>query len=111
MRERFWGQLMTALYRSDRQADALATYARARERLADELGIDPSQALQHLELAILRQDPELAVPEVIEPVIPTAVAPRRSSRVPQPITPTFGRDRLVQEIRTIWPTPTSGPSR
>ena len=62
MRERFWGQLMTALYRCDRQADALATYARARERLADELGIDPGQALQQLEVAILRQDPALAAP-------------------------------------------------
>src|SRR5262245_1922531 len=62
MRERFWGQLMTALYRCDRQAEALATYARARERLADELGIDPGRALQQLELAILRQDPDLAAP-------------------------------------------------
>ena len=67
MRERFWGQLMTALYRCDRQAEALATYARARERLAAELGIDPGQALQQLEVAILRQDPALAAPSYQRP--------------------------------------------
>lgn len=98
MRERFWGQLMTALYRSDRQADALATYARARERLADELGIDPGQALQQLELAILRQDPSIAAPAS---AAPSAVATRRPTRIPQPTTPTFGRARLVEEVRTL----------
>ncbi len=102
MRERFWGQLMTALYRSDRQADALATYARARERLADELGIDPGQALQQLELAILRQDPSIAPPppsSVEAPV--TAVAPRSPSRVPRPTTPTFGREALVADVHAL----------
>lgn len=98
MRERFWGQLMTALYRSDRQADALATYARARERLADELGIDPGQALQQLELAILRQDPSIAAPVA---AAPSVVAARRPTRVPQPTTPTFGRAGLVEEVRTL----------
>lgn len=98
MRERFWGQLMTALYRSDRQADALATYARARECLADELGIDPGQALQQLELAILRQDPSIAAPAS---AAPAAVAARRPTRIPQPTTPTFGRDGLVEEVRRL----------
>lgn len=99
MRERFWGQLMTALYRSDRQADALATYARARERLADELGIDPGQALQQLELAILRQDPSIAPPPAERPA--AVVAPRSPSRVPRPTTPTFGRDALVEDVRAL----------
>lgn len=98
MRERFWGQLMTALYRSDRQADALATYARARDRLADELGIDPGQALQQLELAILRQDPSIAAPT---PAAPAAIATRSRSRVPKPTTPTFGREALVEKVRDL----------
>jgi predicted ATPase/DNA-binding SARP family transcriptional activator len=98
MRERFWGQLMTALYRSDQQAEALATYARARERLADELGIDPGQALQQLELAILRQDPSIAAPA---PDAPRTVASRAPSRIPQPTTPTFGRDELVPEVHRL----------
>ena len=117
MRERFWGQLMTALYRCDRQADALATYARARERLADELGIDPGQALQQLELAILRQDPALAAPSSQMPApslgagdearlalatatLP-AVAPRNPARVPRTSTPTFGRRELVTRISDL----------
>src|SRR5262245_15041485 len=59
LRERLWGELMLALYRSDRQADALAAYERARSLLADELGIDASRELQDLHARILRQDPTL----------------------------------------------------
>ena len=50
---------MTALYRSGRQAEALDAYQDARRALVDELGVDPSPALQELEQAILRQDPSL----------------------------------------------------
>ena len=50
---------MTALYRSGRQAEALAAYHGARRALVDELGIEPSTALQELERAILRHDPSL----------------------------------------------------
>ena len=59
LRERLRGQLMLALYRSGRQADALEEYRRTRETLVDELGIEPSEELQELQRAILRHDPEL----------------------------------------------------
>ena len=60
LRERMWGQLMLALYRDGRQADALAAYRAARERLVAEVGIEPGPGLRALESAILAQDPSLA---------------------------------------------------
>src|SRR5207244_12906821 len=61
LRERLRAQLMLALYRSGRQADALAVYQDARRTLVDELGLDPGRTLQELEQAILRHDPELEI--------------------------------------------------
>lgn len=63
LRERLRAQQMLALYRADRQADALDAYADARRTLVDDLGIDPSEALQRLQQAILRHDPSLATPQ------------------------------------------------
>ena len=56
LRERFHAQLMLALYRCGRQADALAAYRRARALLADELGIDPDEPLERLHAAVLAHD-------------------------------------------------------
>jgi DNA-binding SARP family transcriptional activator/tetratricopeptide (TPR) repeat protein len=58
-RERFTAQLMLALYRCDRSADALAAFARLRARLAQDLGVDPEPELGDLHTAILRRDPQL----------------------------------------------------
>jgi DNA-binding SARP family transcriptional activator len=65
-RERLHAQRMLALYRCDRQAEALQAYQDARRKLVEELGIEPGERLRHLELAILGQDPALAVPESAE---------------------------------------------
>jgi DNA-binding SARP family transcriptional activator len=73
LRERLRWLLILALYRSGRQADALDAYQEARRVLVDELGIEPTPALQELERGILRQDPALAAPvPASEPVHPSA---------------------------------------
>ena len=60
--EGFWALFMLALYRSGRQADAIAAYQRARRRLVDELGIEPGPELVELEHRVLDQDPTLLAP-------------------------------------------------
>ena len=67
LRERLRGQLMLALYRSGRQAEALEVYQESRRMLIEELGIEPSQELRELQRTILRQDPALNPVLVEEP--------------------------------------------
>ncbi|MFF9477126.1 BTAD domain-containing putative transcriptional regulator [Streptomyces roseolus] len=64
LRERACGQLMLALYRCGRQADALSVYARVRAELVENLGLEPGHDLRLLHQAILNQDPELILPSV-----------------------------------------------
>jgi DNA-binding SARP family transcriptional activator len=68
VRERMRGQHMIALYRSGRQAEALASFQQARTRLIDGLGIEPGLVLRQLERAILRQDPSLELAGTETPV-------------------------------------------
>src|SRR3954451_1168967 len=93
-RERLHAQLMLALYRAGRQADALEAYRRARHSLVEELGLEPSRELQRLEGAILAQDPSLDRPAPM--AAPVAVAPPRAvvpgPELPQPAAPLLGRD-------------------
>ena len=72
-RERLASQLMIALYRSGRQADALGVYQRTRSALREQLGLDPSRELQELERAILRQDPVLTPLRTAPPAAPVRV--------------------------------------
>ncbi|HET8759110.1 MAG TPA: AfsR/SARP family transcriptional regulator [Solirubrobacteraceae bacterium] len=76
LRERLRAQLMLALYRSGRQAEALSAYRQAQRELSDELGLEPSEELKRLEQAILRQDPVLE-PARAAPAVPTP-SPGRS---------------------------------
>jgi DNA-binding SARP family transcriptional activator len=62
LRERLRGQLMLALYRSSRHAEALNVYRSAQRELSEELGLEPSRELRRLEQAILRQDSTLDAP-------------------------------------------------
>jgi DNA-binding SARP family transcriptional activator len=85
LRERRWTQLMLALYRDGRQADALEAYRRLRTVLTDELGIEPGPEAQRLESAILAQDRALL----------TAPSVRSPARSAPAVVPCFGRNREI----------------
>jgi len=82
LRERLRGQLILALYRSGRQAEALEVYRETRRVLADELGLEPSPELRELERAILQQDPALrASPAIATVAAEPGVRPGRRRRI------------------------------
>ena len=83
LRERFRSQLMLALYRSGRQAEALQAYQDVRRTLLDQLGLDPGAELQALERGILNQDPALML----------AAPPAVRVALPAPPTRLVGRER------------------
>ena len=134
LRERFTEQLVLALYRAGRQAEALAAYRRAREYLVDELGIEPGPALRDLEGRVLAQDPSLACrPETTDafrrPTSEPAGArrpdqasgephPRAASWLPQPLTRLVGREEerrrvldLVRDHRAVTLTGPGGAGK
>ncbi|MEU8234099.1 BTAD domain-containing putative transcriptional regulator [Actinoplanes sp. NPDC048967] len=94
--ERLAGQLILALYRSDRRADALAHYERVRRQLADELGIDPGPALQRLHGRILRTDTSLGAPRA--GVIRQRATPRQLPPLPAAFT---GRSVMLSRLDTV----------
>ena len=102
LREERWRLLALALYRGQRQADALAALRRARTRLADELGVDPGPALRELEAAVLAQAPSLLVPRPRthpEPAARPAQRPARAATGPaRDPGPLVERDREVAAL-------------
>ncbi|MBB5959894.1 DNA-binding SARP family transcriptional activator/tetratricopeptide (TPR) repeat protein [Saccharothrix tamanrassetensis] len=76
LRERFWAQLMVALYRGSRQAEALEAFRRVDRVLADQLGVEPGAELRRVHQAILVGDPALAAPaEPADPDVPDQLPP------------------------------------
>jgi predicted ATPase len=101
-RERLQGQLMLALYRSGRQAEALEAFRRARHALVEDLGLDPGRELQRLEAAILTQDPGL---DLASAPAPPAPAPRPPVGLPVPANPLLGRDDDLEEAADLLAEP------
>ncbi|MFF2299802.1 BTAD domain-containing putative transcriptional regulator [Arthrobacter sp. NPDC058127] len=97
-RESLWASLVLALYRSDRQADALAACRQARNVFTEELGIDPGPRLRELESAVLRQDASLTAPAIdgrrrIRP---------RLDNLPAELTPLVGREAELGELCSLF---------
>ena len=108
LRERFHAQLVLALYRSGRQADALRSYQEARTVLLDELGIDPGPELRALEQAVLAQDPSLDLVAMPSGATP-AVAPPDPIVVAGP--PLVGRDMELAVLQADLDSARAGRGR
>jgi hypothetical protein len=103
LRERRWGQLMQALYRSGRQGDALRAYQRARTALVEGLGIEPGRELRAIERAVIAGDPALlAAGRDTRPAEPQPLAPLPPGLASITATPIAGRSRELDAIAACW---------
>lgn len=113
LREHLHGQLMLALYRCGRQADALAAYQSARRVLVEQLAIEPSAPLRRLEQAILRQEASLELAATVAARAPVVAAVSESSRpptredlnaphnLPAQLSSFIGRERQLSELQQL----------
>jgi DNA-binding SARP family transcriptional activator/tetratricopeptide (TPR) repeat protein len=92
LRERFWAQLMLALYRSSRQAEALEVFRQASRMLDEQLGIDPGEDLRAVHQAILTGDPQLAAPRAVPAEEPLP------GELPGDLADFVGREALVRRV-------------
>ena len=104
LRERLWELLILALYRSGRQAEALRAYAEVRDRLADELGLDPGPALRQLQTRILAQDPSLVPASALARLAPVpapgaVAAPVTAGNLRERLGRFVGRDAELAQLR------------
>jgi DNA-binding SARP family transcriptional activator len=97
LRERLWELLILALYRSGRQAEALRAYTEARDRLVDELGIEPGRALRELQARVLAQDPALTLPDAAQR--PAATGPTLTGNLRAQLSSFIGRDAELEQLR------------
>src|SRR4051794_1449234 len=94
--ERLCGQLMLALYRSGRQVDSLSAYAETKQRLGEELGLDPGPDLQDLQTAVLRQDPALLLSvDAATPVTEVRPRPVTARQPPDAVFAALRRSAMV----------------
>ncbi len=95
--ERLWGQLMTALYRAGRQADALSAFHRAREVLIEDSGVEPSAGLSEIHRQVLAQDSRLLLARA------TSSAAARPAQLPPAVRSFTGRGGELAELEAILP--------
>jgi predicted ATPase/DNA-binding SARP family transcriptional activator len=93
LRERLWELLMLALYRAGRQAEALRAYTEIRDRLIDELGVDPGPSLRELETRVLDHDPSLVAAQPPGPALPSV-----AGNMADPLGRFLGRHAELQQV-------------